>query len=57
VSALVLAQVDHVDRSTNPREERLYDFVRGPNEGVDGAVMIGVGVDVEQARRARHRLA
>ena len=50
--ALVPAQVDPLARARDPREQRLDELARSADEREDRAVVVGVGVDVEQPRRA-----
>ena len=53
VQALVGGHVDRLDRGRGAREERLDAGARrrSPGEGEDGAVVVGVGVAVEQRGR------
>ena len=46
-------QVNPVGRRADAGEERVDQLLPAPDEGEDRAVVIPVGVDVEQARRAR----
>ena len=48
VDAVVAAQVDAGDRLTRAREQRGREHPRLPGERVDGAVVVGIGMDVEQ---------
>ena len=48
--ALVAAQVDALARARDPVEERGDELVLRADEREDRAVVVGVGVDVEQAR-------
>ena len=56
VSPDVLAQVDALDGDADPGEERFDQPVLVPDERVDGPVMVGVGVDVEQRGVSLERL-
>ena len=55
--AVVAPQVDPLARARNPRQERLDEHIRLPDEREDGAVVVGVDVHVEQPRRCRERVA
>ena len=52
----VPAQVDAVARARDPREQSLDDVLVLSDEGEDRAVVIDVGVDVEELRPAGERL-
>ena len=52
VHARVRAQVDPLDRDPRALRERAVQLARLAREREDGAVVIGVGVDVEHARAA-----
>ena len=56
VDALVLAQVDLGDRSPREPDQRLTQFALVAGEREHAAVVVGVGVDVEHARRADRAL-
>ena len=53
--ALVAAEVDPLARGRDPGEQRLDELVALADEREDGAMMVGVHVDVEQARGLRER--
>ena len=53
--ALVPAQVDPVARDGDAREQRLGQLLGLADQREDGAVVVGVDVDVEQPRRAVER--
>ena len=52
MDARVLTQVDELDRRCDAGEEGLEEVVGPRGEGVDGAVVIGIGVRVEQRSTA-----
>jgi hypothetical protein len=54
---LMPREVDAIARAPDPRQERLDEFLRRPDERVHGAVVVPVDVDVEEPRRPRHRRA
>ena len=45
--ALVMPQVDSVARAGDPCQERLHELVLVPDEREDRAVVVGIGMDVE----------
>jgi hypothetical protein len=56
--SLMRAQVDQLRRPRDPRKQRFDELVAGADEREDRAVVILVGVDVEQTSAAgtqRHR--
>ena len=55
--ALVPAQVDPLARARHSGDERLDELRLAAGEREDGAVVIGVGVDVEQPGAGRQRPA
>ena len=57
VDAVVRPQVDELGGARNAEQERLDELCLVGDERVDGAVVVGVGVDVEQARLPGERLA
>ena len=57
MKAAVAAHVDALDRDRGSRRQQLVEFPRVAVEGDDGAVVLGVGVAVEQAALAVERRA
>ena len=57
VRAVVSPQVDSLDRDADARDERVDELVLRPDEREDRAVVVGVGVDVEQTRVRAERVA
>jgi hypothetical protein len=57
MSALVAAEVDPLARARDARQQRGHEIRRAADERVDGAVVILVRVDVEQACLPGQRLA
>ena len=50
VGTVVQAQVDPLDRRRDPCEQRVGQLLLAPDEREDRAVVVDVGVDVEQPR-------
>ncbi len=56
MGTLVSAQVDSLRGARDSGEQRLDQLFAGPHEREHGPVVVPVGVDVEQPRRAREHL-
>jgi hypothetical protein len=57
VGALVLAQIDPLDRGRDPTEQRLDQLLSGADEREDRAMVIPVDVDVQQPRGCGESIA
>ena len=53
--AFVAAQVDSLARAGDAGDQRIRELVFVSDHGEDGAVVVAVGVDVQQPRRRRER--
>jgi hypothetical protein len=52
VGAAVLREVDQLDGREREREDRSLDIITGTDDGEHGAVVVGVGMHVDEPRAA-----